>query len=337
VPSTLRPDVVGVVPADGGDGSYAAHELAHMLGRLHPGYGPGQSREDPHFPREYQGKLSSDLEGHHGFDVGDATQSPRVLPFDQWYDLMTYFDALWVSAYTYKGLLQRLRQEEAQLAMNIAEEEYLHVIGTYSFADKEAKGALAYVFPGKIKSLAAVGSQDRVVVIGKDEKKNQLFKVNVELKPAAATDLQRDSGAFHITVSHDDRLRELELWVDGNLVDTLVHGSTPGEARAALDQDQVKILSPVPSEEDPYLLAIAWPEGYSRDLMHTVEARRAGEGEPWQTIAAGITAGTSEVLLDREALLDREEVAMPLPVEVRILRADGFREAKIYQGQPPIA
>jgi hypothetical protein len=331
VPSASRPDVVGVGPVESGDGSYAAHELAHALGRLHPGYGPGQSREDPDFPEAYEGKLSSAVDGHHGFDVGDATQRPRVLPFDHWYDLMTYGEPLWVSAYTYQGLLERLRQEDQQFAKNPTKGNYLHVIGTYSFADADKKGNLAYVFPGKVKSPAAVGLQDRVAVIGKSENEAQLFRVNVELKRAAATDLPRDSGAFHITVNHDDRLRKLELWVDGELVDSIAQGSAPHVALAAVDPSRVKIILPAPSEEDPYLLAIAWPEQYSRDLLHTVQARRAGRNEPWRTIAAGVTAATAEVLLDHRQL------ALPSAVDVRILRAHGFSEAEIYRGQLRVA
>ena len=76
VPPNARYDVVGIGPAEASDGSYAGHEIAHMLGRLHPGTGEGQTREDSQFPDDYGGRLSSAAERHHGFDVGDATHPP---------------------------------------------------------------------------------------------------------------------------------------------------------------------------------------------------------------------------------------------------------------------
>ncbi|MGH9893428.1 MAG: hypothetical protein ACREA0_15850, partial [bacterium] len=107
VPDTPRPDVVGIGPAELEDGSYGAHELAHALGRLHPGFGDGQSPEDRDFPPQYRGRLSSSSSAkdhpHHGLDVGDRIERPRVLPFDEYYDLMTYRQPLWVSAYSYTG------------------------------------------------------------------------------------------------------------------------------------------------------------------------------------------------------------------------------------------
>jgi hypothetical protein len=329
VPAVPRPDIVGIGPAESGDGSYAAHELAHTLGRLHPGHGPDQSPEDPDFPEDYNGMLSSAREGHHGFDVGDATQRPRVLPYDHWHDLMTYNDPQWVSAYTYQGLLERLLAEQ-QVARGGRPGDYLHVIGTYSFGNGEIGGSLTHVFPGSFRLPAPVEDQDRVVVIGRDDSDATLFEVKVERKRRAATDLPRGSSAFHITVPNDHRLAKLELWVDSRLVDARAHASVSPAPGATLNLDGVKVRVPSASDEDPYLLAIAWPERYDPDLAHTVQARKVGKGERWRTIATGITAETGEILLDREQL------APTSPVEVRILRADGFREAEIYQAQLPI-
>jgi hypothetical protein len=324
VPAAPRPDIVGIGPAES-EGSYAAHELSHTLGRLHPGHGPGQTVEDPKFPVDYHGRLSSDRERHHGFDVGDATQRPRVLPYDHWHDLMTYNDPQWVSAYTYRGLLERLRKEDDQVAEPAAG-RLLHVIGTYSFANGKIGGSLGYVFPGRLRSPAPAEEDERVVVIGRDGKGVLLFKTKVELKRKAATDLPRDSGAFHITVPSEQGLTKLELWVDGRLVDAYA-GALPAAPPTAAPG--VRIVRPSPTNDDPYLLAIAWPERYDRELTHTVEAKAVGH-ERWRTIATGITSLTSEVFLDRALL------APPSRVEVRIVRADGFAETQVYLGEPPI-
>jgi hypothetical protein len=209
VPDSPRPDIIGIGPAEFEDGSYGAHELAHTLGRLHPGFCEGQSAEDTDFPASYRGRLSDSHEDdqHHGFDIGDSIDQPRVLPFDEYYDLMTYCHPLWVSAYSYKGMLQRLREEEKVVP---EKGEYLQVIGLYDL--EKIEGALSYVFPVHTRSLA-IGTEEQVVVAGMDAAGKQLFKEKVELKRTAAIDLTQNSGAFQITVPNLNKLRKLELRV----------------------------------------------------------------------------------------------------------------------------
>ena len=328
VPAISRPDIIGIGPAEAGDGSYAAHELCHMLGRLHPGYGPDQTHEDAEFPSDYEGHLSSPRERHHGFDSGDALQRPRVMPFDRYFDVMTYENPLWISAYTYKALLRRLLDEEANPPARTRGGRLLHVIGTYKLSGKASSGSLAYVFPGTIGSLAGFESRAHVVVVGLDEVGGRLFEKNVELKRSSAVDLPRDSGAFHVSVEQSDRLRTLELRVDNVRVDTLAAAAPsrggPGEAPG------VEIIPPR-VDGAPYLLAISWPGSQSAERAVTVQARRGNSKQLWQTIAIGGSVGRSELLLDRE------EFALPSPIEVRILQSQGFSQVTLYQGSPPLA
>lgn len=328
VPATPRPDIVGIGPADGQDGSYTGHEIAHMLGRLHPGIGGEQSHEDRAFPAEYEGRLSSERERHHGFDVGDALRTPSVLPFDRWFDLMTYEQQLWVSAYTYLGLLQSLRDEEQQPLPRIHKRPFLHVIGIYRLAGQHSSGTIAHVFPGRVRSSWGIETRERVAVHGRGSDGQRLFIATVELKRSAAQDLPRDSGAFHITVDHHPDLERLELWVEGVLVSTwpaAVHPPQRGVAAPSLGVRGSHL------DDGLLVLRIDWHEDTPSDQRASVQIRRAGSGEAWSTIAVGLSAE------DVELALDPGEPRAPAEMEVRVVAGHGFGETELYRGVPPMA
>ena len=128
IPETPSPDAVASGPAgveklpDGREASYAgwygAHELAHTFGRYHPGFPPlddkgnGQDRSDDDFPYP-GGSLTTPQEGYVAFDPGDSgvNASRRVIPGNLCFDIMTYLDNLWVSAYTLEAIRERLNAE----------------------------------------------------------------------------------------------------------------------------------------------------------------------------------------------------------------------------------
>jgi hypothetical protein len=93
------------------DGSYAdwygAHELAHMYGRRHPGFCRGQDRKDDDFP--YAGGAIGFNE--FGFDAGDPALGLPMAAYPPaiWTDVMTYCNNKWISDYTYRSILARLR------------------------------------------------------------------------------------------------------------------------------------------------------------------------------------------------------------------------------------
>jgi hypothetical protein len=96
------------------DGSYAdaygAHEIGHMHGRKHPGFCANQDTADPNYPFP-GGFLGNDIFDFQGFDTGDASFNLPVSVNDwraQWRDVMTYCHFQWMSAYTYRGILQNL-------------------------------------------------------------------------------------------------------------------------------------------------------------------------------------------------------------------------------------
>jgi hypothetical protein len=131
VPTTPSPDIVAVGPAGKAgpgfwddDASYAdwygAHEIAHTFGRFHPGF-CDQSHDDHDFPFA-DGRISNSQLDHIGLDVGDpALGLPlRVMTHEKCHDVMTYCADQWMSAYTYKGILERLEEEEAAFPPEIA-------------------------------------------------------------------------------------------------------------------------------------------------------------------------------------------------------------------------
>lgn len=124
VPSEPRPDTVASGPAGtpGGfagdhDLSYAdwygAHEIGHTFGRFHPGFPTGQQdRSDTKFPF-VNGQLANSDDRFIGFDFGDAALGfdMKVLPGQEWHDIMTYADNQWICQYTYEAILERLIAE----------------------------------------------------------------------------------------------------------------------------------------------------------------------------------------------------------------------------------
>lgn len=123
IPDQPRPDIIAVGPCGSPAGKfgwdtdasygdwYGAHELGHTFGRFHPGF-CGQDASDASFPYP-EGRISDSSEGAIGVDLGDADLGipMRIYPFDSAHDLMTYCDLQWISPYTYRAILARLRAE----------------------------------------------------------------------------------------------------------------------------------------------------------------------------------------------------------------------------------
>ncbi len=130
-PQFAAPHAVSMSTPDP-EGDLGAHELAHALGRRHPGipdsrdHGPliGQRREPgSDQPASGTSGLSqagflsaceNDDDGstHIGLDTRFNRQYPELLLHDDYFDLMTYRYPKWVSDLTYAGLSMRLAEIE---------------------------------------------------------------------------------------------------------------------------------------------------------------------------------------------------------------------------------
>ena len=100
------------------DGSYGdwygGHELGHNYDRRHPGFCPGNSKDDDAFPYP-NGQITNATYNFIGLDVGDAANMipARIIPGTS-FDIMTYCSQpQWLSSYTYVNILHRLQDETA--------------------------------------------------------------------------------------------------------------------------------------------------------------------------------------------------------------------------------
>jgi len=90
-------------------GCQVVHEIAHELGRQHPGF-CDQDSSDPGFPRDpniASGQISPPGD-YIGWDVGDSTHGMRLLGGSSAHDLMTYCANIWPSGYTARALKRAL-------------------------------------------------------------------------------------------------------------------------------------------------------------------------------------------------------------------------------------
>lgn len=102
--------------------TYAAHEIGHGLGRAHPAAGIicGHSDSDQSYPyvSAYFAKFEQpESLQYYALDPGDpAVPLPfSIYTWSQRYDFMSYCNGRWVSDYTFRGLLARLRGARARL------------------------------------------------------------------------------------------------------------------------------------------------------------------------------------------------------------------------------
>jgi hypothetical protein len=86
-----------------GDGPEAAHEIGHALGREHTPCAQTAPDPDPYYPT-YDAYPQGSI-GEVGFDIS------RLSTFDPntTFDFMSYCDPVWVSPYTYLGLMSAIR------------------------------------------------------------------------------------------------------------------------------------------------------------------------------------------------------------------------------------
>lgn len=240
-PDHPAPHTVAVASLDA-TGELGAHELAHALGRKHPGHprlerhGPeiGQRREDKKYPYKY-GFISApqnQKSAHLGLDFRIRGGTPRVLRSNRWFDLMTYRSPKWISCYTYAGIFERLRkQQEAEF--EVESESSWTVVGEYD--SHRVTGKIWYVLPARYRTPVPKGAygetstqgarQDATIHLAcdpstKEGKGDELGVPHpVYVQSPGVSDIPARKGVFQYTIEHSEPPARVRLLVGEHEVD----------------------------------------------------------------------------------------------------------------------
>ena len=256
-------------------GEVGAHELAHMLGRPHPGIpdrdvhgkhvgqknqirSAASDQHDSSFPEckhmSPLGHLSDtqdDKKRLIGLDTQFKSNQPHVLPCNEYFDLMTYRFPKWVSGCTYRELKERITKIQPSVSKG-KEGYYWNVIGEYSLLNKTAK--INYVLRSRF-SIPKPGAPDSMR--HENDPVASLFKLEIQFEPdenggrsdsewvylrrtLQHSDNSRFVGVFQHTLktSSPQPPSQVQLLINGNQVDVYSLGDN------AKDRDQVP---PLPS------------------------------------------------------------------------------------------
>ena len=155
VPSTARFDAVALGPSnDRWAHWYAAHEIGHLLGLLHVGrpaickdFCPKQEGEAS-LPENFTGQISNSADSLIGVEIDSDSESVRVLHYSNYYDLMTYCPAIWVSNFSFEKLYERIKRLNAKRRPQDTGKQ-IFISGTFRGLKEgqEKGGAILYAFP----------------------------------------------------------------------------------------------------------------------------------------------------------------------------------------------
>ncbi|MGI9000925.1 MAG: hypothetical protein ACR2GH_04595 [Pseudonocardia sp.] len=337
------------VPRDGfswdSDGSYAdwygAHELSHTFGRLHPGFGGGQARDDPAFP--YPAGQISDGDTFVGFDVGDPSLNlpSRALPGQRWHDVMTYCSDQWICFHTYEGIRIRLAEEDAITADEHGPAD-VPAAGGASAGDPRAAGAPNPADPGQ-PLLNVLGRVDLTAGTAEIQLVNPLpaalpeppedpesRRVTLRLVNADGASVDQDvavrvdssageegvalTGLVDAVVAVSPQLSALELWWGGEQKCRYeIPRVTPREMTPQLEPRPAADAAAGPSASG-HRRTLSWPE-HEPGTHYNIQVSDDG-GASWQTVA--VNRAEPWVELDRNQFRSNR-------LRVRVYATDGVR------------
>ena len=327
------------------DGSYGdwygGHELAHTLGRLHPGFCNNNSSDDPAYPFA-NGQLSNADGRFTGIDVGDADLGipAAALPGTTWHDVMTYCDNQWLSSYAYVGIRDRLLAEEAlfpdekddsglgssQDAEAPVHAGPVHVVAVVNLTNRSAELAYVTPLPGS-PVLPRVPVDSRLAL--RIQLRDESSRVEpVVFKPNACRHAGEDeTGLVDTVVAIEFDAAAIELLLDGEPVATFRAGGEPGTAQdlrverpetgaAAGDAPGTNGQGPILTWTNP-----SGADGGGRadgtEPRYAVQAS-TDFGQTWTTLAVGTT--------DTSVSLDPDQFAEADRVRFRVLTSTGFSQ-----------
>lgn len=302
------------------DGSYGdwyvGHELGHTFGREHVGTCQGTTPDRRYLPTN--GALSDPTEEYVGFDTGDAALGLPMRPYrgTQYHDVMSYCDYVWLSAFTYEAIRQRIASDAGRrFAPRSATPHrsahgpdmpsrtaFLNIIGTVDLTDR--KGSIDYVQP---MDGNAQRDGDRSPPDMEGPPQDNPPRVSLRLYgPQPESIATVPARVKFDTDAHDDQHER-------GVVDTLV--------RAPSNLDRVELLI----DEQPVarfgfrrdvFLRDGRSEYAARALRYSIQV--STDGEHWLTVAVGLQDPYSFVI-------DLEDFAGSERIHRRVLATDGLR------------
>lgn len=303
------------------DGSYGdwyvGHELGHTFGREHVGTCKGITPDRHYVPAN--GALSGPSEEYVGFDTGDAALGLPMRPYrgTQYHDVMSYCDYLWLSAFTYEAIRQRIasdagrgfaprsatRHRPAHGPDMPSRTALLNIVGTVDLTDR--KGSIDYVQP--MDSGNAQRDTDRPPPDMEGPPQDNTQRVSLRLYgPQAGSIATVPARVKFDTDSHEDQHER-------GVVDTLV--------RVPSNLDRVELLiDEQPVARYGFRREAFLPDGrfayVARALRYTIQV--STDGEHWLTVAVGLQDPYSFVI-------DPEDFAGSERIHRRVLATDGLR------------
>lgn len=235
-PDFPAPHIVAAAAVES-SGQLAGHEIAHILGRRHPGipsrkrHGPaiGQRKEDEKV-RGYKGSIaegagevpSNPLMRMVGLDTRDRSATPAVLHSSHWFDLMTYRYPKWVSEYTYESLYERLCEIDEKTDFlvddsgNSEEPRAWTVIGQYNLGTGKAR--ILHVLPTNYRTPEPAGSLDERVAVDWTLPNEAVTVHPVYVRRREASDLRRGFGLFQHTILGSTPPERIRIRINGAVV-----------------------------------------------------------------------------------------------------------------------
>jgi hypothetical protein len=329
---------------------YGGHELAHTLGRFHPGFCNGNSQDDPAYPFT-AGQLANADGAFTGIDVGDSDLGlpAAALPGTAWHDVMTYCDYQWLSSYTYGGVRDRLVAEAALFPDDDDDDDGatvragsearvsrtpVHVTAVVNLTSRSAQIAYVTPLPGPpARPPVPVDSRLALRVRladGSARVEPVVFKPDVCRLPG-----EDETGLVDTVVEVDPGTTGVELLLDGDPVAAFEAGAAPGAAenlrvdrgRAAPAADGargVTVEGPVLSWQDAGGAAAS---ADAAGVRYAVQAS-IDRGRTWTTLAVGTT--------DTSLPLDPEQFADAEQVRFRVLATNGFSQTVTTTDDLPV-
>jgi hypothetical protein len=323
-------------------GWYAGHELAHTFGRAHPGK-CGESHDDSYFPYD-QGHLSNIPEKYVGLDVGEKADGSTavILPGLRWADVMTYCSNLWISKYTFEGILKRLYAENGldpsggpgltpQVSQNPSPApsgQFVDIIASVNLSKGTATFKYVQKNPSPYFQLADDEGDAVLRTLDAAGALIHAYRTRVHRN----TDLNTNAdqvGAIRTSIPYDDRISTLQLEVNEKIKAVF----SAGGSRAAVNDLLVKNSGDLSGEEFSVMTSASQAEGIENGILvkwkavgegvtYTVEIS-LDKGKLWNTMAAGLTKNYLAISPRTLGLEDGRDVL------VRVTSNDGFRSTAV--------